>query len=127
MSNILILEPQKDQVRRLIFLLRLAGHECTVAYTIEEAVNWLRAEQFLDTKIELLLLGSHPERSALNLLLKELQNRQKVPVVCLRRNMNDQPEDGHEGIAYCQPEELISTLSDCLPETDAFRANNKLC
>lgn len=126
MSNILVLEPQKDQVRRLIFLLRLSGHECTVAYTVEEAVNWLRAEQFLDTKIELLLLGSHFEQSALNLLLIELQNHQDIPVICLQRDMSTQSEDRHVDMAYCQPEELIATLRECLPGADALRANQEL-
>ena len=120
MSNILIYEPHKEQVRRLIFLLRLAGHDCTVAYTADEAVNWLRADKFLETGFDLLLLGADPEQAILDLLSEEAQGRREIPLVCLRRYESKHGEVLPTGITYCQPENLISTLSDFLPDSEAL-------
>jgi CheY-like chemotaxis protein len=122
MSTILLYEPQKDQIRRLIFLLRLAGHECTVAHTADETVNWLRADKFLETRFDLLLLGSDPEPSILDLLLAEVQEPGGMPVVCLYRHAGEQPPTLPDGIVGCRPEDLISTLDECLIETETFRS-----
>jgi|GEM_PF-1929455 len=121
MSNILLFEPRKDQVRRLIFLLRLAGHECTVAYTTDEAVNWLRSDKYLLARFDLLLLGSVAERAVLILLLDEIRRQRSIPVVCLQRKSDEQPGELPAGISWCQPEDLISTLNDCLAVKEDFR------
>jgi len=126
MSHILLFEPKKDQVRRLIFLLRLSGHNCTIAYTLEETLNWLKTKQLLENGFELLLIGANAEMEAQKTLLKEAQSKNPLPVVCLQ----DKPAGNHDqelpdGIEYCQPEELMSKLNDCLPITSVYGSPSK--
>jgi CheY-like chemotaxis protein len=122
MGNILLFEPNKDQVRRLIFLLRLSGHSCTVAYTSDEALNWLRTGQFLESRFELLLLGSQPEPATLELLLKASRAGGEIPVICLRKNPGDPLAGGSAGLVFCQPEALIATLGQWVQNNESFSA-----
>jgi len=116
MSHILLFEPKKDQVRRLIFLLRLSGHNCTIAYTLEETLNWLKTKQLLENGFDLLLIGSNAESVAQVALLNEVQSKKPIPVICLQdKPAGIQVQELPDRVEYCQPEELMSKLNDCLP------------
>ena len=115
MSHILLFETKKDQVRRLLFLLRLSGHDCTIAYTLEETLNWLKTQHLLEGKIDLVLIGSQVEPPELEVLRREAQEREQIPMVCLQRKHVHAGEQLVAGIEYCQPEDLMTKLNDCLP------------
>lgn len=121
MGKILLLEPEKENVRRLVFLLHLAGYKCTVAHTPDEVLNWLRSETYLNAQFDLLLLGSGPDSQSLEQLFAGLKELPSLPVICLQRQPQIDRQLLPEGVISCPSEDLIWTLDQQLQPT----ANNQ--
>lgn len=114
MRNILILEPDDEKVPQLVFLLNLSDIRCTVARTIEEALNWLNADQLMMTGFDLFLLNSLQIVELEKTLLAEISSAITVPVVYVQRENLPLPELLGDRIVTCHPNNLLSCLHECL-------------
>jgi DNA-binding response OmpR family regulator len=115
MDQILLYEPDKTRSRRFTFLLGMAGHKCSVTYTLNETLSWLHSEKLLRSHLRLLLLGAYPLDSELLSLCAELQSPGDIPILCLAKP-GDIPDDR---MIFCAPEKLIGCINDILTATEA--------
>ncbi len=114
MKHILLLEPNRDHVPHLIFLLKLADIQCTVARCVEEAVNWLSAAKMMVAHFDLVLWNSFPGIGPEKDLLTEIADSTTIPVVYLQREGSYLPHIPSDGIIICHPDNLLSCLRECL-------------
>ena len=110
MNHILLFEPNQERVPQLIFLLSLADIRCTVATTIEEALNWLSADRLKVIQFDLFLLGSLEGIELEKEKMIEISSSISVPIVSLQRENSSVPEFLSDGIAICHPDNLLSCL-----------------
>ena len=115
MNQILIFEPNKDRSRRFTFLLSMAGHKCSVTYTLDETLSWLRSEKLFNFHLRLLLLGSYPLDSELRIICEELNSVGNIPIICLAKP----PMTPVCGVVFCAPEKLIGCISNILIESES--------
>ena len=110
MSNILLLEPNREKVPNLVFLLKLADIQCTVARSVEEALNWLSAYRLKVISFDLFLVNSLSGDELEKQLLTEASSFTTVPIVGVQRDDLSRFEyQGHE-IIICQPNNLLNCL-----------------
>ena len=114
MSHILLFEPNQERVPHLIFLLNLADIHCTVARTIEEAINWLSAVRLQVIHFDLFLLSSLEGVDLEKELLAETLNSTTVPVVSIQRHNLPLPEICGTEIVSCHSDNLLSCLGELL-------------
>ncbi len=114
MNHVLLFEPNQERVPYLSFLLSLAGIRCTVARTIEEALNWLSSDLLLAIHFDLFLLGSLEGVELEKKLLAEISSSITVPVVYVLREDLHLPEPLSDGIVTCHPVNLLSCLQENL-------------
>ncbi len=114
MKRILLLEPNRDHVPHLIFLLKLVDIQCTVARSVEEAINWLSAAKMMVVHFDLVLWSSFPGLGPEMKMLERIINSSTVPVVYLQREGSYLPQIPGDGVIICNPANLLSCLRDCL-------------
>jgi DNA-binding response OmpR family regulator len=115
MDQILLYEPDQTRSRRFTFLLGMAGHKCSVTYTLDETLSWLHSEKLLSSHLRLLLLGSYPLDSELLTICAELKSLWDIPILCLAKPP-DVPDDR---VIFCAPEKLIGCINAILTATEA--------
>lgn len=116
MANILLFEKNQERIPHLVFLLKLAHLNCTVAKTVEEVLNWINASQMMVIRFDLLLLNSLEETGLNNMLLTELCNTASVPIVCVTREESSHSIFSTHRVVTCHPEELL----DCVKRQLAY-------
>ncbi len=118
MTHILMLEPNRENVPHLVFLLKLAGIRCTVARNLEEVVNWLSAHRLMVAHFDLVLLNSLSGLDPEKKLLDDITGSTTVPLVYVQRDGSYLPQISGEGIILCHPDNLLSCLRECLDSED---------
>ncbi len=118
MRNVLILEPDHKKVPQLVFLLNLADIRCTVASTIEEALNWINADQLMMTPFNLLLLNSLQAVELDKKILAEISRSRTIPIVYVQREKRPLPQFLADSMVFCYPDNLLSCLHTCLVHED---------
>ncbi len=111
MNNILLFEPRQEEVPHLVFMLKLADIECTVAKTAEEALNWISACQLSVARFDLILLNFLQGSGLENMLLSELCKLAKRPVIYVDRQTEEIPSFVKNHVV-CQPEGLLACLQE---------------
>ncbi len=121
MHNILLFEENQEKIPHLVFLLKLADFNCTVARTAEEVINWLSADRLMVINFDLVLLNSLQGSGMDNMLLTELCDAVTVPVVCVKRP--DVPPSIFliHHVVTCHPDDLL----DCVKQ-QLISANTQL-
>jgi DNA-binding NtrC family response regulator len=121
MHNILLFEENQEKVPHLVFLLKLADINCTVARTAEEVINWLSADRLMVINFDLVVLNSLQGSGMDNMLLTELCEVVTVPVVCVKRQ--DVPPSIFliHHVVTCHPDDLL----DCVKQ-QLLSANTQL-
>ena len=114
MPNILLFENNQEKIRQLVFLLKLADIDCTVARTAEEVMNWVNACQMLATNFDLFLLNSLQGSGLDNMLLTELCGVVKVPIVCVQREEVPPSIFSIHPVITCRPGEMLECLKQQL-------------
>ncbi|MCD6580564.1 MAG: hypothetical protein J7K90_02080 [Desulfuromusa sp.] len=98
----------------MIFLLNLADIHCTIAKTIEEAINWLSADRLQVIHFDLFLMSSLEGVDLEKELLAEISNSITVPVVSIQRENQPLPEVCGTEIISCHSDNLLSCLGEHL-------------
>ncbi|MEA3544859.1 MAG: hypothetical protein U9R69_06515 [Thermodesulfobacteriota bacterium] len=114
MKNILLFEPDQKMVPHLIFLLKLANIQCSVARTMEETINLLSAERLNVIHFDLLLLSSLEGSEQEKKILTEQISSIAVPVVYTRRENDYLTESLSREVVSCHPDNLLHCLEECL-------------
>lgn len=125
MRNVLILEPDHEKVPQLVFLLNLADIRCTVASTIEEALNWINADQQMMTPFDLFLLNSLQAIELDKKILTEISRSITIPIVYIQRENEPLPQFLANHIVFCYPDNLLSCLHTCLVPADKQQGTEK--
>lgn len=125
MNNILLYEPRAEEVPHLVFMLKLADIECTVAKTAEEALNWIAACRMAVISFDLILLNFLQGSGLENMLLSDLSHSTKKPVVYVDRHSVEIPEF-MENHAVCPPEDLLSCLEEQLRSANGKKISEAL-
>ena len=114
MNHILLLEPNREHVPHLVFLLKSSDIQCTVASSFDEVINWLSAARMMVAHFDLVLLnslqGSGPEKKLVNRMVGSTT----VPVVYVQREGSSLPHIPGDGITICHPDNLLNCLRECL-------------
>jgi len=118
MNHILLFEPDRERIPHLIFLLKLADIKCTVARTIEEAINWLSADRLKVIQFDLFLLSSLEGVDLDGELLVEALKSTTFPVATIQRETSSFPELLNDKVITCHPDNLLSCLKECLAADD---------
>lgn len=124
MNNILLFEPRQQEVPHLVFVLKLAGIECTVAVTAEEALNWVTACEAAVIKFDLILLNFLQGSGLEHMLLSELCRLAKKPVVYVDRQVGPVPDFLKDRV-ICSPDDLLSCLENQLNTPLAREKHNE--
>ncbi len=114
MSHILIFEPNREKVPPLVFLLKLADIQCTVARSQLEALNWLSANQLLTMNFDLFLLNSLPVNGLADELMAEAIRIATVPTVCVQRDDDTPVIMPGQTVSICHPANLLSCIRESL-------------
>lgn len=114
MNNILLFEPDSRKVPHLVFVLKLARINCTVAKTVNEVINWLSAAHMMVTHFDLLLLNNFDMSYQESLNLSQSVKLSQIPVIAVKRTKNEFAEALESGVTTCSPDNLLICLQQQL-------------
>ncbi len=114
MKDILIFEPNNERARRLIFLLRLAGVNCTLARSIEETINCLSALHLNVISFDMLLLGSTDGMTLNDQLYLEVSKLTTIPIVFAPADGVVLSDPVPDTVVICEPDGFLSCIKQLL-------------
>jgi len=118
MPHILLFEENQGRIPHLVFLMKLAEVDCTVARTAEELLNWLSADRLMIINFDLVLLNSLPRNGMDNLLLTELSKVATVPVICVKRLNKPLSISMVHNVVTCHPDDILDCVNQQLSLVD---------
>ncbi|MBN1957691.1 MAG: hypothetical protein JXQ81_07455 [Desulfuromonadales bacterium] len=114
MTNILLFEPDLGKVPNLVFVLKLAGIDCTVSRTIDEMLNWLSAASLMVTRFDLVVLNTFEEKHQKALTQRRSVYFSQLPVIAVKRAQNDFTMLRDIKPIICSPDNLLTCLKEQL-------------
>lgn len=112
MYNVLLFEEDRAKVPSLVFLLKLAEINCTVAQTSDELLNWINVEQLMGPQFDLLLLTSLQGNARDNKLLTKLCEFNTGPIICVQSPDVSPSIFLIHSVVTCHPDDIL----DCIKE-----------
>lgn len=119
MNHILLFEPNREKIPRLILLLKRLCMSCTVARTMDEVLSWFSANKLDLTRFDLVLfndcLAGHYRDTPYTTLLDQAG----VPVVHVQSHEHCGFPPQAEVIS-CHPNDIQTCIQTCLNDTSLF-------
>jgi DNA-binding NtrC family response regulator len=114
MTNILLFEPDSAKIPHLVFVLKLAGIDCTVSRTIDEMLNWLSAANQMVARFDLVLLNTFEKSHQQALAQRQPADLSQIPVIVVKRTQNNTADFPGVKPITCSPDNLLTCLQEQL-------------
>lgn len=113
MINIMLVEPNRDNLMHLSLILKVADIHFSSARTLDELMNWINASRLGLVSFDLLLFHNLPhtyKQQTLDSILEILT----IPIVFVDRGRGGLDCSANQSLVICKPDEILSCIRNLI-------------